>query len=246
MKTMLVTGAGAGIGAAIAAAAAGADYRVVVCDIDGDRAKSVAAGLPAASGFQLDVSREADVERVLDALDVVPDALVNNAGIVRFGPLMDLSVEHFRAVVEVNLLGVFICSRAVARRMAPRRSGAIVSMSSINATHPGPGAGAYPATKAAVVSLTQQMSLEWAGSGLRVNAVAPGFIDAGMSAPIYANPRVRELRGSAVPQQRLGTAEEVAAAVLFLCSEQASYINGHELVVDGGVVNSVLSRLPRD
>jgi len=246
MKTLLVTGAGAGIGAAIAAAAAGVGYRVVVCDIDGDRAKSVAAGLPAASAFQLDVSREADVERVLDALDVVPDALVNNAGIVRFGPLMDLSVEHFRAVLDVNLLGVFICSRAVARRMAPRRSGVIVSMSSINATHPGPGAGAYPATKAAVVSLTQQMSLEWAGSGLRVNAVAPGFIDAGMSAPIYANPRVRELRGSAVPQQRLGTAEEVAAAVLFLCSEQASYINGHELVVDGGVVNSVLSRLPRD
>jgi len=246
VKTLLVTGAGAGIGAAIAAAAAGVGYRVVVCDIDGERAKSVAAGLPGASGFELDVSREADVERVLDALDVVPDALVNNAGIVRFGPLMDLSVEHFRAVLDVNLLGVFICSRAVARRMAPRRSGVIVSMSSINATHPGPGAGAYPATKAAVVSLTQQMSLEWAGSGLRVNAVAPGFIDAGMSAPIYANPRVRELRGSAVPQQRLGTAEEVAAAVLFLCSEQASYINGHELIVDGGVVNSVLSRLPRE
>jgi NAD(P)-dependent dehydrogenase (short-subunit alcohol dehydrogenase family) len=219
---------------------------VSVCDIDGERAKSVAAGLSGALGFQLDVSREADVERVLDALEAVPDALVNNAGIVRFGPLLELSVENFRAVLDVNLLGVFVCSRAVARRMAPRRSGVIVSMSSINATHPGPGAGAYPATKAAVVSLTQQMSLEWAGSGLRVNAVAPGFIDAGMSAPIYANPRVRELRGSAVPQQRLGTAEEVAAAVLFLCSEQASYINGHELIVDGGVVNSVLSRLPRE
>lgn len=246
MKTMMVTGAGAGIGAAIASAAATAGYRVAVCDIDGQRAKSVAAALPAALGFQLDVSREADVEEVLDSLDAVPDVLVNNAGIVRFGPLIDLSVEHFRAVLDVNLLGVFICSRAVARRMAPRRSGVIVSMSSINATHPGPGAGAYPATKAAVVSLTQQMSLEWAGSGLRVNAVAPGFIDAGMSAPIYANPRVRELRGGAVPQQRLGTAEEVAAAVLFLCSEQASYINGHELIVDGGVVNSVLSRLPRE
>jgi NAD(P)-dependent dehydrogenase (short-subunit alcohol dehydrogenase family) len=246
MKTMMVTGAGAGIGAAIAAAAAANGYRVAVCDIDGERAKSVAAGLSGALGFQLDVSREADVERVLDALEAVPDALVNNAGIVRFGPLLELSVENFRAVLDVNLLGVFVCSRAVARRMAPRRSGVIVSMSSINATHPGPGAGAYPATKAAVVSLTQQMSLEWAGSGLRVNAVAPGFIDAGMSAPIYANPRVRELRGSAVPQQRLGTAEEVAAAVLFLCSEQASYINGHELIVDGGVVNSVLSRLPRE
>lgn len=246
MKSMMVTGAGAGIGAAIASAAAAAGYRVVVCDIDGERAKSVAAGLAGASGFELDVTREADVERVLDALPAVPDALVNNAGIVRFGPLIDLSVEQFRAVLDVNLLGVFICARAVARRMAPRRSGVIVSMSSINATHPGPGAGAYPATKAAVVSLTQQMSLEWAGSGLRVNAVAPGFIDAGMSAPIYANPRVRELRGSAVPQQRLGTAQEVADAVLFLCSDQAAYINGHELIVDGGVVNSVLSRLPRE
>jgi NAD(P)-dependent dehydrogenase (short-subunit alcohol dehydrogenase family) len=246
MKTLMVTGAGAGIGAAIAAASAAAGYRVLVCDIDGERARSVAARLPSAVAFQLDVSRETDVERVLDALDVVPDALVNNAGIVRFGPLLELSVEHFRSVIEVNLLGVFICSRAVARRMATRRSGVIVSMSSINATHPGPGAGAYPATKAAVVSLTQQMSLEWAGSGLRVNAVAPGFIDAGMSAPIYANPRVRESRGSAVPLQRLGTAEEVAAAVLFLCSDQAAYINGHELVVDGGVVNSVLSRLPRE
>jgi NAD(P)-dependent dehydrogenase (short-subunit alcohol dehydrogenase family) len=246
MRTIMVTGAGAGIGAAIAAAAAADGWHVVVCDIDGERAKAVASGLPAALAFQLDVSREADVERVLDALDGVPDALVNNAGIVRFGPLLDLSVDQFRAVLDVNLLGVFICSRALARRMAPRRSGVIVNMSSINATHPGPGAGAYPATKAAVVSLTQQMSLEWAGSGLRVNAVAPGFIDAGMSAPIYANPRVRELRGSAVPQQRLGTAQEVAAAVLFLCSDQASYINGHELVVDGGVVNSVLSRLPRE
>jgi NAD(P)-dependent dehydrogenase (short-subunit alcohol dehydrogenase family) len=243
---MMVTGAGAGIGAAIATAAASAGYRAVVCDIDDARASAVAAGIPGALGFQLDVSVEAEVERVLDALDGVPDALVNNAGIVRFGPLLDLSLDAFRAVVEVNLLGVFVCARALARRMLPRRAGVIVNMSSINATHPGPGAGAYPATKAAVVAMTQQMSLEWAGSGLRVNAVAPGFIDAGMSAPIYANPRVRELRGMAVPQQRLGTAEEVAAAVLFLCSDQASYINGHELTVDGGVVNSVLSRLPRE
>ena len=242
----MVTGGGAGIGAAVAAAAAADGYRVVVCDIDGEAARSIAAGLPNALGFTLDVCREADIERVLDALDAVPDALVNNAGIVRFGPLIDLSVDQFRAVLDVNLLGVFICSRALARRMSARGSGVIVSMSSINATHPGPNAGAYPATKAAVVSLTQQMSLEWAGSGLRVNAVAPGFIDAGMSAPLYANARVRELRGSAVPQQRLGTAEEVAAAVLFLCSDRASYINGHELVVDGGVVNSVLARLPRE
>jgi NAD(P)-dependent dehydrogenase (short-subunit alcohol dehydrogenase family) len=90
------------------------------------------------------------------------------------------------------------------------------------------------------------MALEWGPGGVRVNAVAPGFIDAGMSAPIYANPRVRELRGAAVPVGRLGTAADIANAVLFLASDEGAYINGHELIVDGGVVNSVLARLPRE
>ena len=94
--------------------------------------------------------------------------------------------------------------------------------------------------------LTEQMGLEWGPLGIRVNAVAPGFIDAGISTPFYANPVVRELRGKAVPIRRLGTAMDVAHAVLFLASEEASYINGHEIVVDGGVVSSVLMQLPRE
>jgi NAD(P)-dependent dehydrogenase (short-subunit alcohol dehydrogenase family) len=171
---------------------------------------------------------------------------VNNAGIVRFGPLIEQSAEAFRKVVDVNLVGCFITSKAVAKRMLKRGSGAIINLSSINATHPGPGAGAYPATKAGVVSLTQHMSLEWGPGGLRINAIAPGFIDAGMSAPIYADTKVRALRGGAVPMRRLGTADDIANAVLFLASDLAGYINGHELVVDGGVVNSVLAQLPRD
>ena len=246
MKSMVVTGASSGIGEGIARAAAAAGYRVVLLDIDAARVAAVASSLDYAVGYEVDVSDEAAVEAVLNKDSVVPDVLVNNAGIVRFGELIDLSLEHFKAVLNVNLVGVFVTARAVARRMLARGNGVIINLSSINATHPAPGSGAYPATKAAVVSLTQHMALEWGAGGVRVNAIAPGFIDAGMSTPIYANPRVRQLRGEAVPLQRLGTAQDIANAVLFLASEQGAYINGHELVVDGGVVNSVLARLPRD
>jgi NAD(P)-dependent dehydrogenase (short-subunit alcohol dehydrogenase family) len=243
---MMITGAGAGIGEAIARAAAEAGYRLALLDIDARRAEAVAASLPAARGFGADVSRREQIERVLEDIKVVPDVLVNNAGIVRFGPLLELSEQDFRTVVEVNLLGVFLTAQTVGKRMATRGSGVVINMSSINAAHPGPGCGAYAATKAAVALLTRQMSLEWGSLGIRVNAVAPGFIDAGMSAPIYANPRVRELRGGAVPLQRLGTGRDVAEAVLFLASDRASYINGHELTVDGGVINGALARLPRE
>ena len=209
-------------------------------------AVAVAATLKSGVGFGVDVSDEAAVNAVLEQLQQVPDVLVNNAGIVRFGPLLDQSLDAFKEAVNVNLIGTFVVARAVGRGMLKRGSGVVINMSSINATHPAPGSGAYPATKAAIVSLTQHMALEWGPGGVRVNAIAPGFIDAGMSSPIYANPRVRELRGGAVPQRRLGTAQDIANAVLFLASEQGSYINGHELVVDGGVVNSVLAGLPRE
>ena len=119
-------------------------------------------------------------------------------------------------------------------------------MTSISGIHPAPGSGAYAATKTAIATLTQLMALEWGPRGVRVNAVGPGFVDAGMSAAIYENLRVRELRGSAVPLGRLGKTLNITNAVMFLASEQAAYINGHELVVDGGVINSVLSQLPRD
>jgi NAD(P)-dependent dehydrogenase (short-subunit alcohol dehydrogenase family) len=130
--------------------------------------------------------------------------------------------------------------------MRDRGRGNIVNITSINSITPGPNAGAYPAAKAGLARLTEQMALEWGPLGLRVNAVAPGFIDAGISAPFFANPAVRELRSRAVPMRRLGTAADVAEAVMFLASDEASYVNGHELVVDGGVVSSLLLQLPRE
>lgn len=241
-----ITGAGAGLGAAIAAHAARAGYRVGLVDIGEEAVRAQAARLPDAVALPCDVTDEAAVEAAFDAFGAVPDLVVCNAGIVRFGTLLDAPLADFRKVLEVNLLGAFIVARAGARRMAARGRGAIVNITSINAITPGPGSGAYPAAKAGLAALTEHMALEWGPLGLRVNCVAPGFIDAGMSAPIYANPKIRASRGGAVPLRRLGTADEVAEAVMFLASDAASYVNGHQLVVDGGVCHSVLLQLPRD
>jgi NAD(P)-dependent dehydrogenase (short-subunit alcohol dehydrogenase family) len=241
-----ITGAGAGLGAAIAEHAAKAGYRVGLVDVGADAVRAQVARLPDAVALPCDVTDEAAVEAALDAFGAVPDVVVCNAGIVRFGTLLDVSIQDFRKVTEVNLVGAFIVARAAARRMAPRGRGSIVNITSINAITPAPGSGAYPAAKAGLAALTEHMALEWGPLGLRVNCVAPGFIDAGMSAPIYANPKVRASRGGAVPMRRLGTADEVAQAVMFLASDAASYINGHQLAVDGGVVHSVLLQLPRD
>jgi len=130
--------------------------------------------------------------------------------------------------------------------MIKRGSGSIINMSSINGINPGIGIGAYPASKAGIISMTQQMAIEWGKFGIRVNCISPGFIDAGMSKPIYEDNKVRALRGGAVPSGRLGEADDIANAVLFLDSDNASYINGHNLVVDGGVTSSVIAQLPRE
>ena len=169
-----------------------------------------------------------------------------NAGIVRFGPLLDATLDDWRAVVDVNLTGTFVAARAVARRMvAAGRPGSIVTITSMNGVAPGPNAGAYGATKAGVARLTQQMALEWGPHGIRANAVAPGLIDAGMSEPIYADPDIRQRRSDRVPLGRLGRSDDVAAVVLFLLSEAAGYVTGTEVLVDGGVTMSVISTLPR-
>lgn len=244
MKSMIVTGAGAGIGESIARAAAAAGYRVGVLDTNGDNAVSVAESLPDAVALAAAVNDPAQVEAALDTFGT-PDALVNNAGIVRFGPLIDQSIEDIRAVVDVNLVGTFVCSQACARRMAEVGGGSIVSITSINGIAPGPNAGAYGATKAGIHLMAQQMSIEWGHMGVRVNTVAPGLIDGGMSAPIFADPEFRRRRTEKVPAGRLGVVEDIAKAVLFLSSDDADYINGHQLVVDGGVVNSIIAHLPR-
>ncbi len=247
IRTAIVTGGAKGLGAAICERAARDGYRVGVLDLDAGECEALARKLPGNGHVALraDVAAEDEVRAAFDAFGAVPDLVVNNAGIVRFGPLIEQTVASFRKVVEVNLNGTYIVAREAALRMVDRGSGVIINMSSINALNPGPGAGAYPATKAAVANLTEHLALELGPRGIRVNCVAPGFIDGGMSTPIYADPKVRALRGGAVPLRRLGSVEDIANAVLWLASDEAAYITGHQLVVDGGVAHSVLLQLPR-
>ena len=252
MSTVVVTGAGGGLGAGIAAAAVDAGWRVGVLDVDGDAAERTAAALgPHAVALVADTTDGESLRLALDAFaertgQAAPDGVVCNAGIVRFGPLLELDPDDWRAVVDVNLTGTFVTATAVARRMvASGRGGAVVTVTSMNGVAPGPNAGAYGATKAGIARLTQQMALEWAPQGIRANAVAPGLVDAGMSEPIYADDDVRRRRAERVPLGRLGTAEDVARVVLFLLSDDAAYVNGVELLVDGGVTPSVIATLPR-
>lgn len=251
-RDVLVTGAGQGLGAAIARAAADAGWSVGVLDRDRDAAVRTATDIgDRAVALVADTTAEGEVDRALDEFAEAtgrsaPHGLVANAGIVRFGPLASVTVEDWRAVVDVNLTGTFITARAVARRMiAAGTGGSIVTVTSMNGVAPGPNAGAYGATKAGIALLTKQMALEWGPDRIRSNAVAPGLIDAGMSEPIYADDDIRRQRESRVPLGRLGTAQDIAAAVLFLLSDEAAYVNGTELLVDGGVTSSVISTLPR-
>lgn len=251
-RTVVVTGAGHGLGAGIARAAHGAGWTVGVLDRDAVAATRVADGLgTGAIALVADTTVERDVEGALDAFAEAtgapaPHGVVANAGIVRFGPLDTISVDDWRAVVDVNLTGTFLVARAAARRMiAADAGGSLVTVTSMNGVAPGPNAGAYGATKSAVALLTRQMALEWGVHGIRANAVAPGLIDAGMSEPIYADDDIRARRSTSVPLGRLGTAEDVAGVVLFLLSDAAGYVSGTELLVDGGVTSSIIGTLPR-
>lgn len=245
-RLALITGGSSGIGAAIAAQADREGYQVALMDTNAEGVRATAARLEAGVPLVCDITDEAAVEAALDSLGRTPDLLVNNAGIVRFEYMMDMSVDTFRRVMDVDLTGAFVMARAVARRLRDeKRSGCVVNIASIGGITPSLGTNAYAAAKGGMIKLTELMALEWGPLGIRVNTVSPGFIDGGMSAAVYADPRTREIRTNAVPLRRLGLEQDIAEAVMFLASDRAGYVNGHNLVVDGAVIHSVLSQIPR-
>ena len=246
MKHAVITGGAAGLGADVARTLSEAGYRIGIFDLGAERVAEAASQLENAVGIEADVTSPDQVAAAFDAFGEVPDLLVNNAGIVRFGAMEEQSVQDYIDVVNVNLLGSCFCARAIAPAMMDRGSGHIINFTSINGVHPAPGVGLYGPTKAAMANMTQAMAIEWGPRGIRVNAIAPGMIDAGMSKPIFENPKVRATRGGGVPLRSLGEAADIAEAVLFLDSDSAKYISGHELVVDGGVSISVMAHLPRE
>jgi NAD(P)-dependent dehydrogenase (short-subunit alcohol dehydrogenase family) len=246
MKNAIVTGAARGIGRVIANRLADDGWRVGLADISIAAIENEEPLRANCVALEADVSKPESIAAALAAFGATPDLLVNNAGIVRFGPLLTLAQSDFESVVNVNLVGTFSASRQVAALMiADGKPGNIISISSMNGIVPGPNSGAYTATKAAIALLTKQMAVEWGPNGIRVNAIAPGLIDAGMSNAVHADLQIREEREARIPLRRLGTAEDIANLVAFLASDQSSYITGENILVDGGIAMSILSTLPR-
>ncbi len=238
----LVTGGGAGIGRRNALAAAPAAPRLAVHDIDADRAAEV-AGEAAASGAEAialagSVADAADVERAFEAMDRAfggIDLLVNKAGIAGNRPALQLTEAEWDRALAVNLTGVFLCARAAGRRMCAQGSGVIVNMSSIYGVVAAPDRLAYCVTKGAVAMMTKVLAIEWARHGVRVNAIAPGYVETDLVRGLAAEGRIDLARLAArTPRGRLTAPEEVADLALFLASPRAAAITGQVVGIDGG------------
>jgi len=236
----MITGAGDGIGWATAQVFAGNGYRVALVDINADAASEKAKELGEGHlAIAADVSREADVRAAFQALDRQfgrLDALVNNAGIGSpHLPTTQQNVENFERILHIHLTGTFLFSREAHGIMARQGSGAIVNISSIAGLSGLPRRNAYGAAKAGVVAMTKSMACEWAPDGIRVNAVAPGFVATALVRKLEADGFVDTPRlNRRIPMGRLARPDEIAQAIWFLSSPAASYITGTVLSVDGG------------
>lgn len=237
-QVALVTGSARGIGRAIAEALAGNGADVVIADINLDEAKETAAevaGLGVKTmAARLDVSNSREVIKTFE--DVAKefgrlDILVNNAGITRDSLVLRMKEEDWDSVINVNLKGVFLCSKEAVKIMAKQRYGRIVNIASVVAFMGNPGQANYSASKAGIVGLTKTVAKEYASRGITANAVAPGFIMTAMTDALPEN--VREEMKKAIPMARFGTIDDVAEAVVFLASN--AYITGQVIHVNGGM-----------
>ncbi|SFW79011.1 SDR family NAD(P)-dependent oxidoreductase [Amycolatopsis australiensis] len=247
-KVAVVTGAARGMGARFTAALATRGVDVVGGDIDGDAMAATAAEL---AGALAESSLEAKPGRIVPAtLDVTKaedhlalarqatdefgrlDFWVNNAGIFPFAEVPDITPEQIRATLSVNVEGVLFGAQAAAKHLKP--GGAIVNMSSVSAVRVRKGRGAYCSSKAAVAHLTESLAVELGDRGIRVNSIAPGYIDTEMTRWIQDDAPALARALDAVPLHRIGSPEEVAGVLLFLLSDSARYVTGHSIAVDGG------------
>lgn len=245
-KSALVTGAGSGIGRASALALAREGAAVCVSDINAAGAEETARLISAAGGRAIarpcDVTDKSDVQAMVAATVVAfgqLDAAVNNAGISGHfhQRLHEADDETFERVIDVNLRGVWHCMKAELPPMLAQGNGAIVNIASVAGLIGAPKAADYTASKHAVVGITKSAALDYAKSGIRVNAVCPAYTDTAMvQGTIAGNPVMASIMTRAIPMGRLGLAEEIAEAVLWLCSDASSFVTGHALVLDGGLV----------
>jgi len=242
-RVAFVTGSAQGIGRAIALALAEAGCDVVIADVNPEKIDSVAKEVESLGrkslAIKLDVSDpesvKAGVAKILEAFGKI-DILVNNAGITRDGLVMRMKPEDWSLVLRVNLDGTFYCTRAVLHGMVKQRYGRIVNIASVVAQAGNPGQANYVASKGGIIGLTKAVAAEVASRNITVNAVAPGFIATAMTEKLPDEVRTRML--SLIPLGRMGTDRDIACGVRFLASDEASYITGHVLSINGGMYMS--------
>ncbi|RZN24898.1 SDR family oxidoreductase [Bradyrhizobium sp. Leo121] len=238
-KVALVTGAARGIGLATARRFLAEGWRVALLDIERELLNEAVASLKQAENtlaLPCDVSDAAAVAAAVAAVEKRfgrLDALVNNAGVAVFAPLLETSDADWSRILAVNLTGPFLCAKAAAPLMREHGGGAIVNITSISAVRASTLRSAYGTSKAGLAHLTKQLAVELASLGIRVNAVAPGPVDTAMAKAVHTA-AIRADYHDAIPLNRYGLEEELAEAIFFLSSERASYITGQILAVDGG------------
>lgn len=251
-RVCVVTGAGSGIGAAIAEGLADAGARVALLDRNGDTCRRVARSLSERGArvlsIECDTSDEAAVRasarQVNDELGPC-FGLVNDAGILRSASLENVSVVEWNATLAVNLTGYLLCAREFAHQMRSIGGGSIVHVASIAAYEPQAHSGAYSPSKAGVLLLSRQMAVEWGPSGIRSNAVCPGMIRTGMTAAFYKQSGLEERRAAITPSRRIGEPIDIGNAAIFLLSKRSAYLNGAELLIDGGFGCMLMDLVPR-
>ena len=238
-KIALVTGAGRGIGQAIALAFAREGARVAVTDIDPTTAQATARriGRAKALALQMDVADSGSVRDGFDAIDRTwgrIDVAVTNAAVEPIVPFLELTEATWDRIIDVNLKGTFLVAQAAARRMARRRRGVIITLSSVNAEVARPESAAYAATKGGVRQLTKAMAIALAPHGIRVNAIGPGTVVTGLTRHLLKNRRWRDAVYARTPMQRVAEPREIAEVAVFLASDASSYMTGSTVYVDGG------------
>ncbi|MFQ6183685.1 SDR family NAD(P)-dependent oxidoreductase [Sinorhizobium meliloti] len=245
MKSVLVTGGASGIGLEIARLLNGRGWRVYLVDRNADALADACRAIPIdpAQAIACSVTDEKEVASAIEtaAARAPLRAVINSAGIAIDRPAVETSVDDFRRILDVNLTGTFIVCREAARHwLATATPGAIVNISSVSGIIGNKGRAAYGASKGAVNLLTYILATELGQDGIRVNAIAPGAIDTPLSRAVHTDD-VRAQWHERIPQRRYGSSREIAASAAFLISEEASYINGQVLAVDGGFVNAGLT-----
>jgi len=251
-RVCVVTGAASGIGRETAIQLAAVGARVVAIDRNANGCARTAeevrkAGIPALA-LECDVTEADSVSAAADrALAEFGrcDVLVNNAGILQPGRLEALSLSYWNGLLQINLTGYLLCSQAFGRDMLARGSGVLVHIASIAAWQPQAMSGAYSASKAAVAMLSRQLAFEWGPRRIRSNSISPGLVRTPLSESFYQAPGVKERREAIVPLRAIGGPLDIANVVVFLASSRAGYVTGQDIVVDGGLSQTLMSHVPR-